>query len=566
MGNIIHGIQGFLRDREIHNHGREWLEPIADITPTTATRTNNNNNGFDDSQIHWKSLPYWMDHFEPPYEEEEHRKNGTTESETGPSQHHDSNGIGRVKTAVRTKAGKALYRTMERRMTKRTLRLLCDVTSRILTEAEDLTANNNNNKSEREREEKEEVENDGNNDNDTPSVPMKTTSNCLVNRLLNNINGILLTYRFRRDEKGYRMDFIRRKATDQLTETLWECLPSQDTADNLLALQRRLRQRLISIEENVCRNFIITHLDDLLEHVHHINDRIDDKIESRFGDEKISLSFVERLAQIDRVAEGARVQIDNVSTVIVSTENVIDKAIVVGAQVATMATTTTMTTTRPVEHHSNSGGGADDLACLVPDSKSNTSDSMNAAQELVVENATLLHEQAVLAERTLLQTKKAALAKKSEVVIRIVEAVKSYVLSEMDSWTDRIVTMLDHVLLEFYEILVVARETLNTVETKGRIQLKELQRKMYDRVENLALEIDTHVKAEVDLITRTIGAFMVHPPDAEDHHHGCNDDDYDKEEDEIVEDEKAAAAAVDAAETWLVESELLVEASKKLSR
>ena len=498
MGNIIHGIQGFLRDRDIDHHGLEWIEAVADVTVERKREENvdgeNNTNDGSDIYIHWKPLPAWIDHFElhDIVEETDEKKN------------ENSNDKGSLRTAVRAGARNALQKIMTRRMTKRVFHLVLDITSDILTIAGKVTSSDMGASFNHDHHA---LCNDGLVSSGSDGDGLITEEvHCLVGRLLNDINGILLTYRFGHEDKEYRMKYIRRKATDQLTATLWQCLPSEATADRLLEIQQRLRRRLLLIEAKTCQGVVIPHLDQMLENIVHIDERINERIEQRFGDERISLTFEQRLAQIDQATDRARVQLNNVSSTVASAEAVIDNVIVTGSKVATNSTGVDVS----MDYSIGIDSFLDEKKRLLMINKTSNIEAIaDVAQRT-------LHEDAIIAEETLIHSKESVLAKKSEVVFHAVEAVKKYVLSEMDSWTDHIVSWLDTVLLEFYEVHLVTQKALDVAEQKGRTNLEDLQREMYRRVEALASLIERRVKSKVDEITQIIGVFMIHHDDDED--------------------------------------------------
>ena len=494
MGNIINGIQGFLRDRDIDHHGLEWIEAVADVTVKTKGEENDvgENNTSSNIYIHWKPLPAWIDHFElhDIMEDTDEKKN------------ENSSDKGRLRTAVRAGARNALQKIMARRMTKRVFHLVLDITSDILTIAGELTSGTGGSINKNDA-----LYSNGSASSDSDGAGLVTEEiHCLVGRLLNNVNGILLTYRFGHEDKEYRMKYLRRKATDQLTATLWQCLPSGSMTDRLLEIQGRLRRRLLLIEAKTCRAVVIPHLDQMLENIIHIDEQINERIEQRFGDERISLTFEQRLAQIDEATDRVEVQLNNVSSTVALVEAIIDNAIVSGAKVAT--------TLKGVDESMDNNIGVDSFfdekkVLLMIDKTSNLEATAKKAERA-------LHEDAIIAEETLIHTKESTLTKKSELVSFAVEAVKKYVLSEMDSLTNHIGSWLDKLLLEFYEVHLVTQKTLDFGERKGRTNLEDVEREMYRRIDALASLIERRVKLKVDEITQIIGAFMIHHEDDED--------------------------------------------------
>jgi len=192
------------------------------------------------ASLHWKPLDDWVEEFEPVKEESDRKKE--------------------IKEAVKSKATQILLDTMDRRMVARILRLILDVSSQILTKAES-----------------------------------KLPVNSATARILNNVNGILLSYRFQHDDKDYKLEYFRRTATNNLTAILWEHLPDQDTADALLQMQRDVKETLLYLQDEV-RPVMMDYLDTIFLQV---NAQIDERVESRLGDTQVSLAFEERLMQLD---------------------------------------------------------------------------------------------------------------------------------------------------------------------------------------------------------------------------------------------------------------------------
>ena len=417
-------IGGLLKDLEIRLHGDEWLAQVSDKTGAAAE---------DDKDVSWKPLTDWAQEFEPVHEESEHKK--------------------QRKQAIHSKATHVLLNSIDRRTVARVLRLILDVSSQILTLAESKLPNDND-----------------------------------ARRIFNNVNGIILSYRFQNDDKRIKFEYFRQCATDNLTATLWECLPRENTAAALVKLQGRVQETLLYLQDEV-RPMVEASLDAILAKV---NTRVDELVQDRLGDSKVSLAFEERLLQFDQAANQVTQALENVQVMAETVTVAADQAVV-----GVAGSSSLVQNEREVLHETTT---AQAVALEA---------QVKMQQDLAV---IAVHEQAVKAEQDIIASKNAALQKKTQVLNNFAELVKSLVLNKMDQLTTTMVDWMDHLLLAFYEMHLVAR----VAETKNTNTLKELQDKMHKRVQLFAEHLQEHVEAEVKLVTDTIGAMMLHPQEDED--------------------------------------------------
>lgn len=420
MGNTI---SGFLHDQEIRIWGNEWLARVADT---------NNNNG--ETKVHWKPLDEWVAVYEPPRHESERER--------------------RIKESLERKAQQVLLETIDRRIVARILRLLLDVASQLLSQAESLFAS-----------------------------PEST-----IAQIFNNINGIVLTFRFHCDEQDYKMQFLRRTATDNLTQVLWdECLPNEDTAATLMQIQTRLKNALLQLENEVVPAALVK-LDEMFLHV---DKEIDKRVEERFGDSQVSLAFEERLLQLDTAANQVTTKIEQVTTVAQEVAMAADEAVdlVVGKDGATAMVRTTVSETANA-----------------------AAQQAEAIQEATVirkqEVETTVHDEAVKLEHEVIAAKNDALLKKTQVAANFAQLVKSLILSKVEDLTTQIMNIIDKILLAFYEMHRLAQ----VAETKSTHSLEQVQTEMYNRVELLAAHVTKAVDTEVRSVSGTICS-IIHQPE-----------------------------------------------------
>lgn len=381
------------------------------------------------SLVRWKPLDDWVAVYEPVHENSELQK--------------------KVKHAIETKAEQVLLDTMDRRIVARVLRLLLDVSSQILSKAESI-------------------------------LPDDAT----IAELLNNVNGIVLSYRFGHDDKEYKMEYLRRTATNNVSTILWECLPDENTAAALLELQQKIKKTLLELQSEV-GPVVEASLNDLLRHV---DAKVEEHAEKRLVDSQAALAFEERLLQLEVAATQVTEAVGKVSAVAQEVE-------VVAANVF---------------------AGDSLLQETAKQAATNTAERTAALEEAMViqkeVTETALHEKAVELEQDVTDAKEAALREKKQVMSNFAEIVKGMIVNKLDCLVASMIDFLDGLLLTFYKIQLAVR----VAETKSSHSLEQLQAEMYDKVKQLALHLQERVEAEVQLVTGTIDAMMLHPKEEAD--------------------------------------------------
>mmetsp|Transcript_28697 Transcript_28697/g.69602 ORF Transcript_28697/g.69602 Transcript_28697/m.69602 type:complete len:527 (-) Transcript_28697:497-2077(-) len=494
VGGVVDGVGDFLKHQEIQRNGGKWLDRVADVTVDANEKMNENEKGQVDGScksVQWRSLECWKDEFEPPPPDQPEHS----------SEVHDHN-HSTTRAAIRSKTRRALMDSIDRRLVTRFIRLVLDITSQVLTTAEsNLSALS------------------------LPSSSVSLVPPTVPLRILNNMNGIVLSYRFQdsvskkhrhhnqyhHHMNGIQMEYYRRIATDNLTEALWDFLPKEGTTTAILELQQEVQRTILYLQEKLLvRPILEAAIDDMFQHLH---EKVDVSLQA--VDRKVTSAFKDRLVELDRTAHRMTEKIDQVDvmarTAAVAADDVVARAEIIAEELtrADNSTETKEGMRSPLLPYDEAKQSKTALTVL--DGEMTKVYETNTAVINTVENTTVILEQNLTDTREYLQREK------DDVWSNLTTLVKSFLLEKFDQLAVHITDFIDHFFLAFYELRLVAKLAATKAQ-KSDVTLQELQDRMYHRINEEAMMVRKRIEMEVNFAVHTIGSLLVH-------HHDNDDDD-----------------------------------------